>query len=253
MSQEVISIDVSTPNQVWFQLRNIPKVVFGACYIPPSDSPFFSHMEFASMQERLTSETTSNRYIIFGDMNARLGRCVRDITNCDNFTYPDLPDDVTTPSDNVYLLSSICKDHDLVVINNLKTGNKHFVGDRTYRQGANWVSELDVFVGSKDLIGSLDWLKVYQMGDLPSDHAPVSIQISINKISLDDLVKRASNLGGHASLMGCVGRNGLVKKPLRACNIDPGLFSALVTDRSVSVEEHVNDIDDFASCVSELL
>ena len=253
LSQEVISMDMSIPDQVWFQLRSIPKVVFGACYIPPSDSPFFSHMEFASMQERLTSETTDNRYIIFGDMNARLGRSVRDINDCDNFSYPELPDDVTTPNDNAYLLSTICRDHDLVVINNLKTGNKHFVGNKTYRQGANWVSELDVFVGSKDLIGSLDWLKVYQTADLPSDHAPVSIQISVSKISLDDLARRASNLGGHASLTGCVGRNGLVNKPLRACNIDPNLFSALVADRGVNVEEHVNNIDNFASCVSELL
>ena len=253
LSREVISMDTSITDQVWFQLRNIPKIVFGACYIPPSDSPFFSHMEFASIQEKLISETTSNRYIIFGDMNARLGRCVRDIVNNNNFTYPNLPDDVITPNDNAYLLSTICKDHDLVVINNLKTGNKHFVSDRTYRQGTNWVSELDVFVGSQDMIGSLDWLKVYQTVDLPSDHAPIGIQISVNRISLDDLARRASNLGGHASLMGCLGRNGLVNKPLKACNIDSNLFSALVANRTISVEEHGNSIDDFASRVSELL
>ena len=253
LCQEVISMDMSIPDQIWFQLRNIPKIVFGACYIPPSNSPFFSHMEFARVQERLNSETTNNGYIIFGDMNARLGRCVRDISNNDNFTYPNLPDDVITPNDNGNLLSTICKDHDLIVINNLKTSNKHFVSDKTYKQGTNWVSELDVFVGSQSLVGSIDWLKVYQTADLPSDHAPVGIQITVNKLNLDDLVQRASSLGGHASLLGCAGHNRIVNKPLRTSNIDSDLFSTLVAERNIQVEDHSNNIDDFASCVSELL
>ena len=100
ISREVTVMDTSVPDQVWFQLRTVPKVVFGACYVPPSDSPYFTHGEFASMQERIMDNDRDYAYLILGDMNARFGGSVRRIVTNNTYTYPYIPDDVNTPNDN---------------------------------------------------------------------------------------------------------------------------------------------------------
>ena len=86
---------------------------------------------------------------------------MREISNTEEFSYPVLPDDVNTPNDNACVLAAICKDHNLLVINNLRTYSKHFVSNKTYKQGSRWVSELDVCVGSLELINSLELFQVH--------------------------------------------------------------------------------------------
>ena len=202
LSHEVVNVDTSIPDQVWFKLRIMPKILFGACYIPPSESPYFSHREFASLQERLIDNNEGDKCLLIGDLNSRFGKGVRFLNTSNALSYPYIPDDVTTPNDNAYVLTTICKDHDLVVINNLKTSSKHFASNKTYKQGNRWVSELDICVCSQELIDRIDWFRVYQTENLPSDHAPIAIQMSKSNTDLDDVVRRASYLGGHASLMG---------------------------------------------------
>lgn len=77
-------------------LRCVPGVVFGFCYIPPADSAFYSPNSFSSIQEKLkTSENYD--YILMGDMIARFGRMVWQLpaqTNPhtkDSYTYPVIP------------------------------------------------------------------------------------------------------------------------------------------------------------------
>ena len=41
LNKYVFDMDVSFVDQVWFKLSCIPGVLFGACYIPPSDSDYF--------------------------------------------------------------------------------------------------------------------------------------------------------------------------------------------------------------------
>ncbi len=38
---DVIELDVSTADQVWFRFKCVPDVLFGFCYVPPPDSPYF--------------------------------------------------------------------------------------------------------------------------------------------------------------------------------------------------------------------
>ena len=40
-------------DQVWFKLSFLPDVRIGACYIPPSDSPYFSPASFSDVQEQV--------------------------------------------------------------------------------------------------------------------------------------------------------------------------------------------------------
>ena len=59
-------------DQVWFRLHLLPDFLFGAVYIPPFDSPFFSHSSFATLQEQALNNPSS-KVLIMGDLNARLG------------------------------------------------------------------------------------------------------------------------------------------------------------------------------------
>ena len=47
-------------------------------------------------------------------------------------------------SDNASILTTICIDHKLFVVNNLKSGDNCYEGALTYRAGTQWISELDV-------------------------------------------------------------------------------------------------------------
>ncbi len=49
MSEAVFDVDISIGDQVWMQISNIPGVLFGFYYIPPSDSQYYSLSAFSSM------------------------------------------------------------------------------------------------------------------------------------------------------------------------------------------------------------
>ncbi len=68
LSETVFVVDTSIGDQVWMQMRSIPSVLFGFCYIPPSDSQYYSFSAFSYIKEKL-SEFMPNGYVIFGDMN----------------------------------------------------------------------------------------------------------------------------------------------------------------------------------------
>ncbi len=56
-----------------------------------------------------------------GDMNARFGASVRqqlsfvEVPLCDSVSYPVMPDDVNVPSENAFILSSICQETNMLV------------------------------------------------------------------------------------------------------------------------------------------
>ena len=56
LNNYVYDMDKSIADQVWFKLKCVPGVLFGACYIPPSDSEYFNFMQFSSIQEKSKDE-----------------------------------------------------------------------------------------------------------------------------------------------------------------------------------------------------
>ena len=60
--------------------------------------------------------------------------------------YPVIPDDIRLPNKNSFILSNVCKEANIIVLNDLKTNNKHFISDKTYKQGNEWISELDTCI-----------------------------------------------------------------------------------------------------------
>ena len=127
----------------------------------------------------------AKKMFIIGDLNVRFGASVRDLLinrveapKCRMYSYPTIPDDVRNPNDNAYMLSTLCMNSNLLVINNLKTTNHLFRG-KTYRKKDSWISEVDVFLGSCDALRNISSINVHQTIHLPSDHAPISFRITV--------------------------------------------------------------------------
>ncbi len=186
------------------QIRNIPGVFFGFCYIPPYDSQYYSLSAFSCMEEKL-SEFKLNGYVILGDMNARFGKNVKDLvvplneSDNDNLSYPVIADDINVPNDNAVLLSAICTENSMVVvnnlINNLKYKSKHFLGKMTFRRQGAWISEVDICLASRAMIKYIDNFSVLQRVHLPSDHAPITLTVASTGVDLNNLLVRSSQLG----------------------------------------------------------
>ena len=253
----VSDTDFSAIDQVWMKFRCFPNIMFGFCYIPPQDSEYFTHQSFAAIQEKISDGDC--QYVIMGDLNCRFGNYLRDlpvrseIPHAHTYEYPFLPDCVNTPNDNAYVLSTICIDKRLVVVNNLKTPTKHYKSDLTYRKGRTWVSELDVCVVSHEAVSNISSFSVHKTECLPSDHAPISIDLKIPDISLDAIYSRACQLGGHASLVSHEESHLKVRRPVKFSSIDPDAFFTAMNDLDVSDYERFNDVDVFAQNMSDAL
>lgn len=66
-------------------------------------------------------------------------------------SYPSVPDPLRTPNENANVFLGICKDEKLLVLNNLRVGERNFP-TRLLRQRSEFVSDLDVFIVSPSLI-----------------------------------------------------------------------------------------------------
>ncbi len=124
-------------------------VLFGFCYVLPCDSLYYSHDAFASIQEKVMSNHMGNGYVIMGDMNARFGKAARDLADMYelpgmDISYSVIDDDVGHMNDNAEFLSAICMNSKLVVLNNLKTPQRHFISGKPFRKRDTWVVTLEV-------------------------------------------------------------------------------------------------------------
>ena len=94
LAQSVMNVDTNTMDQRWLQFRCVPGVVFRCCYVPPSDSPYFSHNSFVSIHDKILANLGNNKYVIIGDCNARFGNIVKELPartelpNCDEYLLP---------------------------------------------------------------------------------------------------------------------------------------------------------------------
>ena len=148
------NVDTNVEDQIWVEFRHIPRVMFGFCYIPPCDSQYYSREFFAATQERIREV----KYVIMGDLNSRSGISVRnlfpisDVGNSCHRSYPVINDSINACNTNAEILSTICKDNKLIVINNLKTPDYHFISNLTYKKRDTWISELDTCIVSLEFL-----------------------------------------------------------------------------------------------------
>ncbi len=139
LSEAVFGVDTSIGDQVWMQLRNVPGLIFGFCYIPPPDSQYYPLSAFSYIGEKL-SEFMLNGYVILGGVNDRFGKNVKqllvplNVSDGDGWSYPVIADDVNVSNDNAEFFSAICVENSMVVVNNLKCHHKHFLGNKFFSE-----------------------------------------------------------------------------------------------------------------------
>jgi len=222
---QVSGLDLSIPDQVWLQLKYLPGILFGFVYVPPHDSPYFSETSFSAIQEKLKTVSSVNECIIVGDINARLGKKLRELPDdldINELSYPTIPDPIQTANTNANIIYSMCCEEKLAIVNNAKIKNKHFNSKLTYKQGRIWTSELDLCIMSPNLLDSITNFNIIQDFSLPSDHAPLSITLK-QCLCLDTLLEHATYLGDHAVFYSRNKRN-VCKKPIKYSQVDPPCF-----------------------------
>ena len=258
LANQVFNYDNSITDQVWFQVQCVPDTMFGFCYVPPADSQYFNHLSYVALHEKMLNFQGNTKFFIIGDLNARFGLRVRDIPLQSNnplinqCTYPVIPDETSAPNDNAYLLSTVCIDHNLLVLNNVKSPTKYFPSQKTFKRRNQWISELDTTVVSHELLNNLSNFTVHQNDWLPSDHAPISIDLTYNRFNINCISSRASNLGGHGSLMGQSVNAHIGNKPIRFNQIDVEIFSNKILNSPLPSLDNI-DVNTIASDFADTL
>ena len=222
-------------DQVWFQLTFMPDTWWGACYIPPRDSPFFRNDSFSRIQEYCAK----GKVIIMGDLNSRLPNLT--VFNSLDVYYSENPDKGTNQNGND--LQSICTDYNLVPLNHRNAPNHTFEGGMTFRQGQLWVSQLDWMFCSSALADAFQSLTIHR-GFRQSNHAPLSTELTIPKEGSEQIYKRASALGSHYEMS-----PNPYKKPIQFNSLDLTRF-ALPDPADLNLNS--TDVNSLASAISEL-
>ena len=242
---EVNMIDKSCNEQIWFKLSFLPNILFGGCYIVPSDSSYFSPHFHANIQAMCLNHKGDS--VIFGDVNARCGSKTNSlITNNSKLQYTPV-DNISNANANGQSILQLCTDCDLLIMNNLKTKKEHFIGGLTFRKKKQWISELDLVIVSPRLIHSVSNLVINQNLQLPSDHALISFSIEVysTAVSVENLYKRAKDLGGHA--VGLEKIKQTTCKPIPYQRIDPQLFQSNLPENTPSELMATCDVNDLST------
>ena len=220
--------------------RSVAKI--GGCYIPPPDSIYFDLSIFAKLHEEC-SDFSMNR-VIMGDLNGRCGKALCDL-NTEEYKYlrESLPDPVQNPLSNGKELLNLCKDTELLVLNNLifNGDSSRFSSKCTYKKGSRWISELDLCLVNCEVLPAIDYLKICEES-LPSDHVPVTIRIDLEKFAserLPEVLDSACKLGAHAVLQTNIRQN-MCKKPIQV--VDNFSLAQKLSDLSMTTAPTPHDV-----------
>ena len=197
--------EVATPNSecVMLKLKCLPHLMIMACYIAPSDSQYHSFAPLAEMQNRMKMQPR-DKYLIIGDMNARFGSSRHAFLEGkrlpDGTRYRTSPDTTSQPNSNARYLMNSLKEN-CILLNSLSSHEVEMSGDLTFRQAQTWISELDTCYISPEYLPAVTEFTVHQLLNLPSDHAPISVCLSVDKAKaieetiIDGVIERAAHLG----------------------------------------------------------
>ena len=205
-------------DQVWFSLSCARYFRFGAVYIAPSDSPYFSMDSFACIQEECV--VYSNKCLVIGDLNARLP----DLSLFDNdqLSFSPNPDPGSNP--NGKTLTPLMLNHSMVPVNHLITSDLSCASSLTYRKGSTWISQLDWVICHVSLVPFITGFSVSRDPCIPSDHAAISVSLTTSQCCHETLYVRARNLG--QSILPKPPQ----RPPLRMSDIDSSMFRDTLID-----------------------
>ena len=235
--------DVRTEHdQLWFRLNWAPNFRFCAAYIAPSDSPYYSPQDLATLHEYAISQ--NDNVVIMGDLNSRIPHLDQLSDAVNNVRYSKNVD--TVSNTNGKRLTEICVTSGLKPVNHLIYRDKVFDGNFTFKQKQNWISQIDWVVMSCRALPHLQEFKVLNALSLPTNHAPLSVELGSFTIPLFDIQCRAKQFG-EAEPRKFHSR----KRPLTMSNIDPAAFVEQLPDPE-SCWQLINDVDSLSGAMSDL-
>ena len=206
-------------DQIWFRLKDLEGILFGALYIAPRDSPFFDMNSFTFIHEQ--AKCNNEQIILLGDLNARMGNMDALSEPNESIIYSQNADPVTNTNGRELL--NLCLSCKLKPLNHMQYSGTCFNGGLTFKQKDRWISQLDWAVVSKDAINYVVSFDILQSYSLPTNHAPIALQIKPSHVTAKSLLERASQLG-----MSIQRTKSQVKMPIKMHNIDVQAFSQKV-------------------------
>ena len=230
-------------DQVWFKLYCAPGFLFCAIYVTPSDSPYCDPCVISLMQSNVKSSRANA--VIIGDLNARIPNLspLNDIGR--NISYAANVDTKTNPNGKAILKTCIVCD--LKPINHLQHHERSFTGNLTYKKGKMWVSQLDWCLVSANALDNVADFSILQSAGLPTNHAPVSVELRNFEPSTVELVSRSSMLGESDIPVAQPHR-----KHIPVAAIDSNAFTASLPPPPDTLFA-VSDVDSLAAVVSDTL
>ncbi len=203
-------------DQVWLRLHCAHVVYFGACYITPGDSPYFSMNSLASIQEECLS--TSDSVLVMGDLHARIPNLYAFQSVSNNISYETNPDKVSNSHGRD--ITSLCTDLNLLPINHMKVGTLQCKGGFTYRKSETWISQIDWALASHTLLSAIKAFDIVQMHPVPTNHAGIHTEIDISINSPAYILERANLLGTYRERC----NPSVSKRPFHMAQIDAAKF-----------------------------
>ena len=235
LAQYITNIDTSEQDQIWFRFTFLPSVQFGGCYIPPSDSTYYSESNHANILSKCIVDPDLES-VVFGDLNSRVGSALVELSSLhDNISYIPV-DKLQTPSEHGKKLLPIAKDGGLFFVNNMVFQGRYYEGSLTFRRRQTWISEVDVVLVSKNILPQIIDFKIDQSLSFPSDHAPISVSISVEGLAQfsDRILKSAELLGDHAVLHSSHRRRIQANVPLSR---------KVIQCKNVNIPEYLSSLD----------
>ena len=80
LCSEILSLDITNNDQMRINFRFDPHTLYGGCYIPPHDPPYYDIECYTNIQEIIKLNPDKD-ILLLGDMNARFGASSMNLVN----------------------------------------------------------------------------------------------------------------------------------------------------------------------------
>lgn len=235
-------------NIIGIRFYEIPDTMIFGCYIPPTTSYYFDHIVYTLLQEKIKQYSNMN-IVLLGDVNARFGQTLTLLNDTDRqLTYHNMKDECQNMNQNAKYLKQLLPSNKLKIINNLHTNSATFPGDLTFKRNTRWISEIDLIITNVSNITQLSHFKIHK-SNLPSNHAPISIQIhrSATSLNIDTLIKDSHLLGTQAVVEN---KNSIVrKKSIKTKLVNKPLF--LDGINGLEIQNSFQNINEWSQYLSD--
>ena len=207
--------DVDTRrDQVWFRLDIVPDWRFGACYVPPADSLYFSPQSFADVQEQ---SSANDRMLVIGDFNSRMPNLSVFDDQARGVVYTNNVDNGTNAHGRE--LTSLCKWSGLYPVNHLTFNGKYLAGGVTFRKREAWISQIDWCFCSSEVIPCIRKFSVLGESPLLGDHAALAVDVEVPGPCVDLTLERARLLNAYPEF-----RPEVARRPVSFCSIRQEMY-----------------------------